>query len=181
MSRRYRKQKELTYLDLRVAGEVPIFVRNQTRKKMGEALKWCCEKRGLRIYEYTILPDRILMIADVAWGVLPDTVQNFKHFTSKAMIRTLRRGRKDLRWSWVIPVLDEIAGGQRSGELSIWEVETRSRSLYNIDQIDEHALAIHHASVKHGFVEKPEHYLYCSSHPANPLEGWHVAVTDRGI
>ncbi len=181
MRTRYRKQKEITFLDLRVGGGVPLFINRKMLNKMSDALKWCSEKRGLRIYEYVILPDRILLMANVAWGTLPETITGFKTFTSKAVVLMLRRGRKNLDQSWVIPVLQECSGNNDPAGLLIWEQDDRSRSLYEQKQVDEHALFIHHAPVKSGLVEKPIHYLHSSANPRNPLEGWQVAVTDRGI
>ncbi|MDZ7660547.1 hypothetical protein [Fodinibius sp.] len=35
--------------------------------------------------------------------------------------------------------------------------------------------------VNRGIVEKEEHYVHSSANPRNPLEGWQVAVTDRGF
>lgn len=181
MGTRYRKQKELTYIDLRVGVGISLFVNRKMLNKMSDALKWCCEKRGLRIYEYVILPDRILLMVNVAWGTLPETVTGFKTFTSKAIVLMLRHGRKNLDKSWVIPVLQECSGINDPAGLLIWEQNNRSRSLYEQKQVDEHALFIHHAPVKCGIVEKPNHYLHSSANPRNPLEGWQVAVTDRGI
>ncbi len=181
MSRRYRKQKEITYLDLRVGGGVPLFVNRKMLNKMSDALKWCCEKRGLRVYEYVILPDRILLMVNVAWGTLPETINGFKTFTSKAIMLMLRKGQEYPDQSWVIPVLQECSGKNDPDRINIWDENDRDRTLYEQGQVDEHALFIHDAPVKSGLVEKPIHYFYSSANPRNPLDGWQVAVTDRGI
>ena len=181
MARRYRKQKEVTYFDMRVAGGVPLFTTKKMISKMCDALKWCCDKRGLRIYEFVILPDRILLIANCAWGALPDIMAGFKKFTSKAVMLMLRNGRRDLDRSWMIPVLEECSASNGVEGFSIWEGEDRTRSLFTQEMIDNHALKIKEAPVKLGVVKKPKYYLLCSANPANPLEGWQVAVTDRGI
>jgi len=59
--------------------------------------------------------------------------------------------------------------------------EDHKRVLYQQHDIDATALAIRYAPVKQGIVKKEEHYLHSSANPNNPLEGWQVAVTDRGI
>ena len=180
MRRRYPKRNELFYYELQVAGGVPLFTGRWYLDKMSNALKWSCERRGLRIFEYVILPDRLLLIANAQWGSLPDIIQTFCHFTSKAVVQKLREGRRDLHWSWIIPVLDE-ANGSSGGDLSIWQMELPSRPLISQEQVDEEALRLKEAPVRAGIVRKAEHYLHSSACPVNPLEGWQVAVTDRGI
>lgn len=180
MRRRYPKRNELFYYELPVAGGIPLFSERWYFDKLSSALKWCCERRGLRIFEYVILPDRICMIVNAQWGSLPETIQTFCHFTSKAVMQKLREGRRDLKKSWIIPVLDE-ANASGSADLSIWEKELPVRSLLSQQQVDEEALRLKESPVKAGFVKKQEHYLHSSACPVNPLEGWQVAVTDRGI
>lgn len=180
MRRRYTKRNELFYYELPVAAGIPLLGERWYLDKMSNALKWCCERRGLRIFEYVILPDRILLIVNAQWGSLPDIIGTFCHFTSKAVMQKLRDGRRNLRQSWIIPVIDE-ANGASGGELSIWEKELPHRSLISQDQVDEEAIKMRESPVRAGFVKKPEHYLHSSACPVNPLEGWQVAVTDRGI
>lgn len=180
MRRRFRNQNNLSYYELRTVSLIPLFTSKWNLNKLCSGLKWCCEKRGLRIYEYVILTDRILLIVNAAWGHLPDTINSYKNFTSKALIRNLREGSRNLDRSWIFPALKEASAGT-GNEVSIWSDEMIVRSLYSADQIDEHAIAIRNSPVKAGLVAKPEDYLFCSANPRNPLEGWQVAVTDRGI
>lgn len=178
MGSKRRKTKELFYIELRVAGGVSLFVHSPVRKKIVDGLQWCCDKRGLRIYEYSVLPDRILMIANTAWGSLPEVVESFKDFSSKAVMLILRKGRSDLQTSWMLTVFQEFGPKDKPEGIHIWEEETQLRSIYSQDQIDEAALSIIHQPVKMGFVQKPEHYLNSSAHPKNPLSEWIVVATD---
>ena len=180
MNRRFRKQNNLSYYELRTASLIPLFTSRQSLDKLSSGLRWCCEKRGLRIYEYVILCDRVLLIVDAAWGHLPDTIKSYREFTSKAFLRNLREGSRNLERSWILPAIKEASAGA-GGSVSIWSDEMIVRTLYSADQIDEHAISIKDAPIKSGLVLKPENYLYCSANPRNPLEGWQVAVTDRGI
>lgn len=178
MRRKKRKPKELFYVELRIAGGVPLFVHRPMQKKILDGLQWCCDKRGLRIYEYSLLPHRLLMIANTAWGPLPDVIESYKDFSSKAVMLMLRNGRSNLHTSWMLSVFQEFGPQAKPEGIHIWEEETQMRSVYTQDQIDEQALAILNQSVKLGFVEKPEHYLNCSAHPKNPLHEWIVVATD---
>lgn len=163
---------------MRVAGGVPLFVHSRMKKKILDGLQWCCDKRGLRIYEYSLLPDRVLMIANTAWGSLPEVIESFKGFSSKAVMLMLRNGRSNLQTSWMLSVFQEFGPQNKPEGIHIWEEESQMKSVYTQDQIDEAALSILNRSVKAGLVEKPEQYLNCSAHPNNPLQDWIVVATD---
>lgn len=178
MSQKRGRGKELFFVELRIAGGVPLFVYPAIRKKIVDGLQWCCDKRGLRIYEYSILPDRILMIANTAWGSLPDVTESFKKFSSKAVMLMLRNGRSNLHTSWMLSIFQEFGPKNKPEGIHIWEDETQVRSVYTQSQIDEAALSILHRAVKGGLASKPEHYLNCSAHPKNPLQDWIVVATD---
>lgn len=178
MRRKKQKTKELFYVELRIAGGVPLFSHLAMQKKILDGLQWCCDKRGLRIYEYSLLPDRLVMIANTAWGSLPEVVESFKGFSSKAVMLMLRNGRSNLHTSWMLSVFQEFGANDKPEGIHIWEDETQMRSVYTQDQIDESALALLNQSVKLGLVEKPQHYLNCSAHPKNPLHEWIVVATD---
>lgn len=178
MRSKRRRSKELFYIELRIAGGVPLFTHLSMQKKILDGIQWCCDKRGLRIYEYSLLPDRFSMIANTAWGSLSDVIDSYKDFSSKAVMLMLRKGRSNLNTSWMLSIFQEFGPQYKAEGIHIWEEETQMRSVYTQDQIDESALAILNQSVKLGLVEKPQHYLNCSAHPKNPLHEWIVVATD---
>jgi putative transposase len=178
MKRRSRKSKELFYTELRIAGKVPLLVQPLIREKMINGLKWSCEKRGLRIYEYVILPDRIVMIVNTAWGSVTDVLESFKNFSSKAVMLILRNGKPGLETSWMVSVFEEFGPKNKPEGIHIWEEELFIKSLFKQDEIDTVAQDIHQKAVKMGVVSKPENYIHCSANPRNPLDGWIVEATD---
>lgn len=181
MARRYRKEKELSYISLQIVAGVPLFTDRRMLIKISNGLKWCCDRRGLRIYEYVILPDRILLMGNTAWGTFDDIIEGFRVFSSKAIMLVLREGLSGLRGSWMIPVLNKYGKSEGPNGLMIWEEDLNKRVLYQSQEIDATALAIRRAPVTRGIVATEEEYVHCSANPKNPLEGWQVAVTDRGI
>lgn len=176
--RRRSDNKELFYVELRIAGRVPLFVRPSVTKKITDALKWSCENRGLRIYDYSILPDRIVMLAGTAWGSLQEVLESFKSFTSKTVMLLLRNGASNLETSWLLSVFQEYGPSGRPEGIHIWEEELFMQSVFRQTQIDECAVNIHQKAVKAGLVARAEHFLNCSANPNHPLEGWIVEATD---
>lgn len=171
--------KDIMYVELRVAGGVPLLVQGIFKEKMIRGLKWSCEKRGLRIYEYTILPDRIVMIVNNAWGSTVDTLESFKNFSSKAVMMILRNGNSNLKTSWMISAFQDFGPKNRNDGIHIWEEELFTKRLFKQADIDNTAMEIHQKAVKLKLVENPENYLLSSASPSNPLAGWIVEATDR--
>ena len=178
MRKRRKQTKELYEVEIRIAGGVALFVYKSFQTKILNGLKWCCDKRGLRIYEYSLLPDRIIMIANTAWGSLPEVIESYKGFSSKAVMQMMREGQKGLHRTWMLSVFQEFGPKDYPEGIHIWEENTIMRSVYTQDQIDQSALNILKKPVELGFVEKSQHYLNCSAHPMNPLHEWIVVATD---
>lgn len=181
MARRYRKEKELSYISLQVVAGVPLFTDGRMMQKISNGLKWCCDRRGLRIYEYVILPDRIMLMGNTAWGTFDEVLDGFRVFSSKAILIVLNEGMAGLHNAWILPVLKKYGKQSASGGFMVWEEETNKRVLYQAHDIDATALAIRRAPVNRKIVEKEDHYIHSSANPKNPLEGWQVSPTDKGI
>jgi len=178
MRSKRRKQKEVFYVELRTAGDVPLMLYPSIRKKIIDGLRWSCDKRGLRIYDYSILPDRILMIANVAFGSLDDVLNAYREFSSKAVMLILRTGIPSRNSAWMVPALQEFGPTGNPAGVMIWSEEPQLRSLFKQDDIDAKSEEILQAAVKMGFVKKAEDYLCSSSNPFHPLEGWVVEAVD---
>ena len=179
MSRRSRNRtKELYYVELKVRGEIPLFIRKSVSQKITEGLKWCCEKRGLRIYDYSILPDRIIFVAETAWGSLHEVLNSFQGFSSKAVKKTLQSERQSSQADWMLQLIDKNGSLDQTGERNIWELNPVMDKLIKQEQHDKHAEMISNRMVRQGWVHKPEHYILCSSSPRHPLDGWIVEGID---
>lgn len=170
MNRRKNKIKELNSAEMRVKKDIPLFLYKPAAGKIVDGLKWCCEKRGLRIYDYCILPDRILLIADAAWGSVEETLLSFQQFSAKAVIQMLQFQRNSVLINTYISEL--------SSADSLWKGDPVIKRLIKQEQHDELSREIVSRPVKKGWVTSPEHYLLSSEHPRHPLSGWIVEGFD---
>lgn len=180
MRRHRRKEKERFYTDIRVAGRLPVLIRKPIQRKVIQSLSWCCDKRGLRIFEYCILPDRLVLIGDAVWGHYPDLIGSFVRFTSGQIARLLREGRRGAEDAWMLRVLSEqgirdVPEGERFWQEPILE------TLREGEQIDRCAISLRKLPVQTGLVSRPEHWLISSAHPLHPLEGWIVECVDPWV
>lgn len=181
MKRSYQKNPEKFYVEMYTAGRICLFANPACSARIIEALKWICERKGLRLYNYVILPDCLVMICNTAWGVLPEALDGFQKFTSKALVRMLRQGSKSLQKSWIFPVLNEASKMGNLDYITIWDQSFEPVSMFRQEETDMKAGFIESLPVRKGFVDKPEHFKNSSANPDNPLSGWVVEPTDRGI
>ncbi len=170
--------KEIFYVEIPVAGWVDLFIRNSYLAKLTDSLKWCCEKKGMRLAEYVILPNRLILIAGTAWGTLPQTLSVFENFTSRAMMKMIRNGYKDPRKKWISETIMRYGTHLPDGTLSIWQPSDPTPIISN-ESAEERISNLYRQPVYSGFVLQPEHYRYSSANPSNPLKGWLIEATDR--
>ncbi len=178
MMRHKQRRKEFYYIDMPVAGWIDLFVRDPYLFKISESLKWCCEKKGMRLAEFVILPNRIAFIAGAAWGALPHTIALFENFTSKAMMAMVRNGFKDPRKKWLTETILKYGHDLPDGSRSIWQ-KYHLQPILSIDTGEQKISSLYQLPVESGFVLKAEDYKYCSANRFNPLAGWLIEPTDR--
>ncbi|NBB77301.1 MAG: hypothetical protein GVY02_07975 [Bacteroidetes bacterium] len=173
--RRYRKEKETYRIELKVRNNIPLFTAPILGEMIIDGLRWCCDKRGLRLFEYMLLPSCLLMISNAAWGHVSDILASYRKFSSKAVIQLLIRRQHD-------PLMEEFRKGLLSKshpqDVSIWVQNDTIRTLRNRDEADKAAVEMLSLPVKEGFADRPEDYRYCSAHPQNPLHEWTVSAID---
>lgn len=178
--RRFSKpEREIYFIEWTVIGWVDLFVKDVYTVRLTSALKWLCEKKGLLLYDYIILPNRLVMMAGAAYGNLHDTLKLFDEFTSKAMLEMMRSGFKDPRKQWMPPVFDQFNEGSSKKHPTVWQEAKAPLHLPDHNQVEERIRYMNELPVMAGFVEKPIHYRYSSANPKNPLNDWLVSPIDR--
>jgi putative transposase len=174
--RKKRRSKQLYYVELRTCNRMPLFVVPMLSQKLIGGLKHCCEKRGLRIYDYIILPDRLICIADAAWGRIEDVVEIFASSSSKTLMDAA--GYLGSRTGWLKEAVRHATCPGPDGKQNLWSDQIIMEALYRQEQLDRCAEEIHRRPVEIGWVTKPEHYRFGSANPHNPLSGWIVEGFD---
>lgn len=179
MAKRYRKQKDVWFIEMKTAGGAALFSQPLLAGKLVDGLKWCCEYRGLRIYDYAILPDRVLFVGNTAWGNLDDVLHSFRSFSSKAVIRILRSLGPRSDAFGMMSIILQSAGMENKMLPQIWQGEMTRNQLFRQEDIDELSQRIKQMPVETGCVNQPEDYRLSSACPFHPLEGWILEAVDR--
>ena len=70
------------FITLIIVGWIDLFTRERYCEIMIDSLKYCITNKGLRLFEYVIMPSHIHLIAQHLEGKLPDVLRDLKSFTA---------------------------------------------------------------------------------------------------
>ena len=87
-------------------GWVDLFIRDTYKQLISDSLNYCVNEQGLEIYSYVIMPSHLHLIAGANESNLSTAVGNFKKFTSRELLKTIRDSNES-RKEWLSPIFKE--------------------------------------------------------------------------
>lgn len=128
-----------------------------------ESLKFCQKEKGLIIYAWCLMPSHLHMIVSAEEGKnLSDIIRDFKKFTSKNIISTIKEINESREW-----LLDKSSFAAKintkNKDYKFWQDGFHPISLETNYFIEQKLDYVHQNPVVAGIVAEPEHYLYSSA------------------
>lgn len=158
-----KNQEGLYFLTFQVVNWIDVFTRKIYRDIIIENFKYCQENKGLQIFAYVIMSNHVHLIANSAEGKLSDTVRDFKKYTSRVIIETIKSINESRR-EWMLNQFSFAAKKHsRNQDYQFWTHENHAIELRTPDFIREKIEYTHNNPVRAGIVENPENYLYSSA------------------
>ena len=168
---RIEDQSALYYLTLQVVDWIDVFTRPIYRDIIIDSLKYCQKNKGLQIFGYVIMSNHIHLIANSPEGHLSETLRDFKKFTAKTIIDSIKEGNESRR-DWMLNRFEFNAQQHsRNENYQLWTHENHAVILYSNDFIQEKLEYLHNNPVRARIVEKSEDYLYSSARNYADLDG----------
>ncbi|PWS27522.1 transposase [Pedobacter yonginense] len=157
------EQNDLYFVTITVVGWIDAFTRKELSYVIIDSLKFCQEKKGLILYSWCLMPSHLHMIVSAKEGNrLSDIIRDFKKFTSKRIISTLKEINESRDW-----LLDKFSFAakthSKSKEFKFWQDGFHPIALYSNEFKDQKLDYIHYNPVEAGIVAEPEHYLNSSA------------------
>jgi len=151
------------FITTTIVGWIDVFTRKELAEVIIESLQFCQSKKGLIIYAWCLMPSHLHMIVSAEEGKnLSDIMRDFKKFTSKKIISTIKEINESREW-----LLDKFSFAARtnskSDEFKFWQDGFHPISLETNLFIDQKLDYIHNNPVEAGLVYEPEHYVYSSA------------------
>ncbi len=164
-------QTALHYLTIQVVDWIDVFTRQVYRDIVLDSLRFCQKNKGLQIFGYVIMSNHIHLIANSPDGHLSETLRDFKKFTARKIIETIKEGNES-RKDWMLNRFGFNAQQHsRNESYQLWTHENHAVVLFSNGFMQEKLEYLHNNPVRAGLVAKPVDYLYSSARNYADLDG----------
>ncbi|NEM99422.1 REP-associated tyrosine transposase [Pontibacter burrus] len=152
------------FLTMTVVDWVDVFTRPIYRHIIVDALKFCQQKKGLKLYAWCLMSNHLHLIAVADEGkALSDILRDFKGFTSRQLVDAIQK-EPESRRHWMLHRFEFSAKlNPKVRHYKLWQDGNEAKELYSNEFIDQKLNYIHQNPVRAEIVAEPEHYLYSSA------------------
>ncbi|MCP4177065.1 MAG: transposase, partial [bacterium] len=149
---------------------IDVFTRKRYRDYIIDSLKYCQDEKGLEIFAYVVMSNHLHLIVKSNADNLSQTIGDFKKFTSKKIIESVKE-EPESRREWMLWMFGNAAKkNKRNKNYQFWTHENHAVYLYSDKFIKERLNYIHQNPVRSGIVENPEDFIYSSARNYASLE-----------
>lgn len=175
MSERYKTHEGgIYFVTLTVVGWIDVFTRHEYAEEILRNLTYCAQHKGLRVYEFSLMPSHLHLISSADSGRLGELLRDFKSYTAKRLVHLIETHPQESRREWLLYLL------RRFGRMAGQETQFWQPGFHPIDLTDDAARAqqrrhyVLQNPVQARLVDEPQHYPFCSAFPdcGVPLSEW---------
>jgi REP element-mobilizing transposase RayT len=166
MSTKYKATttEEAYFITITTVGWIDVFTRLNQKNNILNALNYCQKNKGLEIYAYVLMSSHIHILCKATHGfVLSDVIRDFKKFTSKKILQTIKE-EPESRREWLLDYFQKACQHlKREQHYKVWQdgyhAELAESNWFIKQKIDY----IHNNPVKDKTVSLPEDYYFSSA------------------
>lgn len=157
-------QNAMHFLTSTTVGWIDIFTRQRYRDIILHSLSYCQKAKGLILYAYIIMSNHLHLIARAEEPArLSDILRDFKKFTANQIIKSIQKDPESRR-DWLLQVMaDHGRFYKNNTKFQLWQQDNHPKELYSPGFTAQKLDYLHLNSVRAGWVERPEQYLYSSA------------------
>jgi len=165
MGFKYRVANDgIYYMTITVIDWIDVFTRKELADVITDSLIYCQQQKGLVLHAWCLMPSHLHLIASAVEGIkLTDVMRDFKKFTSKAVVATIKEIRES-RKEWL---LDKFAfagkTNMKNKEYKFWQDGLHAIELDTTSFIEQKLEYLHNNPVAAGIVYEQEHYVWSSA------------------
>ena len=152
------------FVTLTIVEWIDIFSRPVYRHLIVDALNYCVETKGLKIYRWCLMSNHLHMIAGASEETtLSDILRDFKKYTSKEIIHTIK-AIPESRQDWLINLFWYTGKNNKKIKFyKVWQDGNDAKEINSADFLDQKMEYIHLNPVRAEIVMDPTDYLYSSA------------------
>ncbi|MBB3123360.1 REP element-mobilizing transposase RayT [Mesoflavibacter sabulilitoris] len=166
MSTKYKatEQDAVYFITITVVGWVDVFTRLRQKDIIINALQYCQKHKGLEVYAYCLMSSHIHLLCKVEdESMLSDVIRDFKTYTSKKIIQTIKEYPESRR-EWMLDYFKNACTHlKRKQTYKVWQNGYHAEKVYSNKFIKQKTDYIHNNPVAEKIVAIPEDYVFSSA------------------
>jgi len=145
------------YLTFTVRNWYYIFDRHNRFDILINALKYCREKKGLRLYAYVFMLNHIHLVVSSHDTI--GFVRDFKRHTSKELLRNIIATEPN-----VVKLFEAEGGGHE-----FWARTNMPKAIESEGFLLQKVEYVHNNPVRRQYVKRPDHWIWSSANPESEV------------
>jgi putative transposase len=172
----------LYYVTLTVVGWIDVFTRKEYTQEFLDTLKYWQTHKGLRLYAYVVMSNRVHLILEPRSTKIADLIQNFKQETGERIVRHIGKNHEESRSDWLMHMLSFFGKFDKQNQnFQFWLNDDPIIPLTDETQLRHKIAHLHNRPVVQGIVTHPEHYLYSSANPLRKIKVEEFGMKELGL
>ncbi len=148
------------FITITIIEWIDIFTKPEYFKIIIESLNYCQKNKGLKIFEYVIMPNHIHLIVKAKEGNnLSQIINDFKKHTSREIFKLLEKDNR----RYIVNLLNNSFARKVGYGKQLWQRENYPEPVISEKFLLEKIKYIHKNPVRKEFVSLPEEWLYSSA------------------
>jgi REP element-mobilizing transposase RayT len=158
------------FITMTVAGWIDVFTRKEYCDIIVDNLKYCQKNKGLKIFDYVIMPSHMHLIVQHAEKQLASVIRDFKSYSAKQIISKVDNSDYESRREWLLHMFRYQAKYKKQNkEYMFWQKSNYPVELSNQKIYAQKRNYIVNNPVESGLVTNPESWYYSGSCFQSPL------------
>ena len=152
------------YCTLTIVEWIDIFSRPAYKHLIVDSLNYCIANKGLKVYCWCLMSNHLHIIASAAdEDCLSDILRDFKKFTSKAIVETIKEISESRR-DWLLNLF-WYAGknNKKIKNFKVWQDGNDAKEIHSTAFLGEKMNYVHNNPVRTELVANSVDYLYSSA------------------
>ena len=174
MSRKYKFHDPdgLYFISFATVGWIDVLTRPAYKDIVVESIRHCQAKKGLLLYEWTIMTNHVHLLASAAESCsLSDILRDLKKFTSGKIHTAIKEHPGESRREWMLALLREAGeANKHNASFQLWQQNNQPMQVSKVEEIERVVDYIRMNPVVEGLVDAPEAYCYSSAHEHGMLK-----------
>ena len=161
------------FVTLPIVGWIDLFTRERYCEVVIDSLAYCINNKGLRLFEYVIMPSHVHLIVQHLEGKLPALIRDMKSFMAKEILTAVQEPGESRR-EWLLYLFKHFASNKKQNkQFMVWQKTSHPIELHSPTIYDQKSDYIRMNPVASGYTTDETSWKYDGIFsPIKPYRQW---------